>query len=100
MCAAPPAAALGELHVTASNDGALFSAPALARGQGAGSYLVYRVADARPWGQWLLANDTFPAAGNSSLAVQLRGLVVDGAPDGGVFLNTGLVSRQPSPGSA
>ena len=76
--------------------------------------------DARPWGQWTLVNDTFPAQarrarncqalwrrvltrgalqGGSRVELQLRGVLNDGEPDGGVFLDTGLVRRGGCPRS-
>lgn len=90
VCAAPPQQYTGTVHVAASNDGAVFSSPPRVTGKGAGSYLLYRVVDGRPWGQWLLSRAAFPAQGGSTLEVQLRGLLNDGEPDGGVFLDTGL----------
>jgi hypothetical protein len=90
VCAAPPQQFPGSVHVTASNDGAVFSAPPRVTSKGAGSYLLYTVTDARPWGQWVLTNDTFPAQGGARLELQLRGLLNNGDPDGGVFLDTGL----------
>jgi hypothetical protein len=91
VCAAPPQQFAGSVHVTASNDGAVFSAPPRVTTKGAGSFLTYTVVDARPWGAWTLVNDTFPAQGGSRVEVQLRGLLLNGEPDGGVFLDTGLV---------
>lgn len=61
MCQVPPQNVNGSLHVTASNDGSVFSAPPLVTNKGAGTYLTYTVQDARPWGQWSLVNTTFPA---------------------------------------
>ena len=126
VCAAPPQQFPGSVHVTASNDGAVFSAPPRVTTKGAGSFLIYQVVDARPWGQWTLVNDTFPAQarpggsrlrtraldcaltptgivtlqGGSRVEVQLRGLLNNGEPDGGVFLDTGMVRRTGRPRGA
>ena len=61
MAAAPPQRLAGSVHVTASNDGSVFSAPPRVTTKGAGTYLMYTVTDARPWGEWVQTNDTFPA---------------------------------------
>jgi hypothetical protein len=61
VCQVPPQSVNGSLHITASNDGSVFSAPPLVTAKGAGSFLLYSVVDARPWGQWALVNSTFPA---------------------------------------
>ena len=91
MCYAPPQAVPGVVQVTASNDGASFSAPARSSARGVGTFLTYTVVAGRPWGAWALAPAaaTFAPPGGARLEVALRGAPLDGGLQGGPFLATG-----------
>ena len=73
-------------HVTVSNDGTKYTAPAMATNGGEGTYLTFEFKDGAPWGEWALDNSTMPAEGGAHTTVRLEGRFTDGEAEGEGFL--------------